>query len=170
MSRDEIINDAYRAFSNFSRPEHFTNYAHCEECAEHDETMRSCSLSDIGSNQVGNPGWSPIPFLTEQAYGYVMPRLLELALNNSFNNDNDPFVFQYLLALTPSPEHRTLDYFTPEQATVILNSLYYIRDHMATVIENECCESNLVEAITLWQSIAPKKAFQAPRNSGAPGL
>ena len=170
MSREEIINDAYRAFSIFSRPEHFTNFAHCEECAEHDETMRSHSLSDIGSNQVGNPGWSPIPFLTEQAYGYVMPRLLELALNNSINNDNDPFVFQYLLALTPLPEHRKLDYFTPEQSTVILNSLYYIRNNMASVIENECCESNLAEAITLWQTIAPNKALQATPKSGAPEL
>ena len=155
MSKEEIINDAYRAFSSFLRPEHFTDYTHCEECAEHDATMRSCSLPDIGANQVGNPGWSPIPFLTEQAYGHVMPRLLELALNNSFNSDNDPFVFQYLLALTPTPEHRKLDNFTPEQARVILNSLCYIRDNMMGVIEDECCQSNLVEAITLWQTIAP---------------
>lgn len=153
MNADKIINDAYRAFSSFSRPEHFTDYTHCEECAEHDETMRSCSLSEVGPNQVGNPGWSPIPFLTEQAYGYVMPRLLELALTNGTNAHGEPFVFQYLLALTPSPEYRKFDYFTPEQATVVLESLYFIREHMTAIVEDECCDKDLVGAITQWEAI-----------------
>lgn len=160
MSTEKIIKDAYRAFSSFSRPKHFTNYKHCEECAEHDETMRSCSLSELGLRQVGNVGWSPIPFLTEQAYGYVMPRLLELALTNGTNAQEEHFIFQYLLALTPEPKNRNLGYFSPEQATVVLESLYYIRGHMAEVVENECCKNDLTAAIAKWEAISSNKPLE----------
>jgi len=164
LDRERIISEGYRAFSNFARPEHFTNHTHCEERAEHDETMPSCSLSEIGPQHVGNPGWSPIPFLTESAYGYVMPRLLEMALSNGTNSDSDPFLFQYLLALTPAPEHKRLDYFTSEQANVILESLYYIRDRMGPLVERECCESDLSKAIALWQTIAPNGSLNRTPN------
>lgn len=167
MIAEMIINDAYRAFSSFSRPEHFTDYTHCDECEEHDNTMRSCSLSEIGSNHVGNPGWSPIPFFTEQAFGYVMPRLLELALTNGINAHGEPFVFQYLLALTPLPEHRKFNNFTPEQAAVVLKSLYYIRDHMGAVVENECCQNDLTDAIALWEAIAPNNSLNPTPHSSA---
>jgi hypothetical protein len=160
MDKQQIISDAYRVFSSFSRPEHFTNYDHCEECAEHDETMRECSLSDIGPEQVGNPGWSPIPFLTDDAFGYVLPRLLEMALENISNSDSDPFVFQYLLALTPLPENRSFSYFTPEQINTVRQSLYYIRDQLGSLVADECCEENLDEAITLWQKITPNNLFK----------
>lgn len=159
MSGDWIVSEAYRAFSGFARPEHFTDHTHCEECAEHDETMRSRSLGEIGIHQVGNPGWSPIPLLTERAYGYVLPRLVELALNSKPYPDS--FVFSYLLALTPSPEHRKFDYFTPDQRSIVLQSLYYIKDCMGAQIEWECCQSNLSEAIALWQAIAPNGSSKA---------
>lgn len=159
MNKEQIVSEAYRAFSGFVRPEHFTNHMHCEECAEHDETMRSRSLAEIGTQQIGNPGWSPIPFLTERAYGYVMPRLLELALSSGADGDadRDPFIFPYLLALTPSPEHRRLDHFTTEQRSVVLESLYYIRDRMRALVERECCESDLSEAIALWQTMSNRE-------------
>src|SRR5262245_53974195 len=76
----DIVSRAYRAFGSFDRPEHFTDHRHCCECAEHDETMRSRPLSEIGVAELGNPGWCPTVMFTEQAYGYAMPRLIELAL------------------------------------------------------------------------------------------
>ena len=145
--KERIVRAAYQAFASFPRPEHFTEHEHCEECDEHDATMRSRPLSAIGVEQLGNPGWSPIPMLTEQAYGYVMPRLMELALND------ENFVFSYLLALTPSPEHRKLDYFTRVQTAAVLESLYYMRDHMASIVEAQCCEDDLVQAIAKWRAL-----------------
>jgi len=147
-----IVGRAYRAFSSFARPEHFTDHTHCPECAEHDQTMRSRPHAAIGVVQLGNPGWCPIPFLTEQAYGYVMPRLIELALASSVERPGESYVFSFLLALTPAPEHRKLDNFTPEQAAVVLESLQHMKDKMWSVIEEACCEDDLAQAIARWNS------------------
>jgi hypothetical protein len=156
MGREGIIGNAYKAFASYARPEHFTDHTHCEECAEHDQTMRSRPLSEIGVAELGNPGWCPIPFLTKQAYGYVMPRLIELALTaGSPDRPGDSFVFCYLLALTPKPEHRDLDYFTSEQRAAIEASLHYIRDHMAPLVKTECCEDDLAMALARWQDPLP---------------
>ena len=151
--KEQIVRKAYRAFAKFARPEHFTDHTQSPECAEHDQTMRSRPLSAIGVVELGNPGWSPIPFLTEEAYGYVMPRLIELAVSSSVERPGESFVFAYLLALTPAPEHRKLDDFTREQTAVVLESLHYMRDHMASIVEWQCCEDDLAEAISRWQAL-----------------
>ena len=151
--KEQIVRKAYRAFAKFARPEHFTDHTQSPEAAEHDQTMRSRPLSAIGVVELGNPGWSPIPFLTEEAYGYVMPRLIELAVSSSVERPGESFVFAYLLALTPAPEHRKLDDFTREQTAVVLESLHYMRDHMASIVEWQCCEDDLAEAITRWQAL-----------------
>lgn len=39
MEKDKIIEEAYIEFSSFERPDHFTNFWHCKECAEHDATL-----------------------------------------------------------------------------------------------------------------------------------
>jgi hypothetical protein len=40
-SPDERILQIVRdAFASVPRPEHFTNYRHCDECYEHDELLR----------------------------------------------------------------------------------------------------------------------------------
>lgn len=153
MTATQIVGEAYRAFATFKRPEHFTDHTQSPEAAEHDQTMRSRPLSAIGVVELGNPGWSPIPFLTEEAYGYVMPRLIELAVSSSVERPGESFVFAYLLALTPAPEHRKLDDFTREQTAVVLESLHYMRDHMASIVEWQCCEDDLAEAITRWQAL-----------------
>jgi hypothetical protein len=38
------------------KPEHFTNYRHCCECAEHDATLLAHDVDSIGIEQLGNPG------------------------------------------------------------------------------------------------------------------
>ncbi|WP_372880091.1 hypothetical protein [Psychromonas sp.] len=36
----DFIDQAERLFGNEIRPEYFTDYLHCCECAEHDATLR----------------------------------------------------------------------------------------------------------------------------------
>ena len=38
------------------KPEHFTNYRHCCECAEHDATLVAQDVNAIGIEHLGNPG------------------------------------------------------------------------------------------------------------------
>ena len=39
QSDDEVLNAIHLAFSGCPRPEHFTNYDHCDECAEYDARL-----------------------------------------------------------------------------------------------------------------------------------
>ncbi len=52
----EILEQVKQVFSTAQRPEHFTNYTHCEECAEHDALLRSRDLDTLAIEDVGNVG------------------------------------------------------------------------------------------------------------------
>lgn len=76
----EVLADVRRAFSQVPRPEHFTDYKHCCECAEHDATLRAATPDTIGLAELGNPGWDPICFITVAGFQYYLPALARLAL------------------------------------------------------------------------------------------
>jgi hypothetical protein len=45
------------AFASCARPQHFTNFRHCCECAEHDELLRWRDRDTLRVEDVGNPVW-----------------------------------------------------------------------------------------------------------------
>lgn len=67
---EEKLQRIREAFAHEPRPEHFTNYTHCEECAEHDETLRAHHPDTIAEEHVGHAGWDPICFITEAGFRY----------------------------------------------------------------------------------------------------
>ena len=76
----EILQIVESAFAGVAKPEHFTNHLHCEECAEHDSTLRENDRSSLSLEHVGNPGWDPICFCSPQGKAYYLPSLIRLAL------------------------------------------------------------------------------------------
>ena len=77
---DELIERVRLACRDEPRPEHFTDYGHCCECAEHDATLRDAAPETIGLAELGNPGWDPICFVTPAGFRYYLPALARLAL------------------------------------------------------------------------------------------
>ena len=65
---------------NVPKPEHFTNYRHCCECAEHDETLLAQDVNSIGIEQLGNPGWDPLCFISPEGFLYYLPALIRITL------------------------------------------------------------------------------------------
>ena len=57
------VQHAKRLF-RMPKPVHFTTYRHCCECAEHDETLLAYDIDSIGIEQLGNPGWDPLCFVS----------------------------------------------------------------------------------------------------------
>ena len=89
------IKEAKKVFL-IEKPQHFTNYSHCEECEEHDQTLINSSIDSIGLNELGNPGWDPICFATNQGKKYYMPSFIRLSLESM----DDEFYFgQFLFHL-----------------------------------------------------------------------
>ncbi|MBT2118495.1 hypothetical protein KK141_22710 [Dyella sp. LX-66] len=67
------------AFGPLPRPEHFTNFEHCQECAEHDELLRNRTRETLAFEDVGNPGWDPMCFSTPEGLAFYLPSLARLA-------------------------------------------------------------------------------------------
>ena len=45
MPDTQTIDEAVQIFGKVARPEHFTDFTHCSECAEHDSTLRPFSAA-----------------------------------------------------------------------------------------------------------------------------
>jgi hypothetical protein len=81
MSTDaEILALIDAAFMSVDKPEHFTNFTHCEECAEHDEMLRSRDRESLRIEDVGNICWQPIGFSSPQGVAHFFPALARFAL------------------------------------------------------------------------------------------
>jgi len=80
------------------KPEHFTNYRHCCECAEHDETLLAYDVHTIGVEQLGNPGWDPLCFVSPEAFLYYVPALIRITLD-TMEKPQDRYLDQLLFHL-----------------------------------------------------------------------
>lgn len=77
---EKVLVTIDEAFGAVERPDHFTNYAHCCECAEHDDLLRNRTRETLGVEDVGNPGWDPLCFTSPEGIAYFFPTLARLAL------------------------------------------------------------------------------------------
>ena len=109
----ELLRAIERAFADVVRPEHFTNYEHCDECFEHDETLRGSTPATIGLAELGNGGWDPICYISVQGFHYYFPALARLALGQ----DQDWYLDQFLFHLQWPPE-RISDMTSAQRAAV----------------------------------------------------
>ncbi|WP_109124866.1 hypothetical protein [Dyella sp. C11] len=79
VKQAEAIAAVDEAFGLLSKPDHFTNYTHCPECADHDELLRNRTRDTLTFQDVGNPGWEPMCFSSAEGVAFYMPSLARLA-------------------------------------------------------------------------------------------
>jgi hypothetical protein len=148
---DRIIEEARKAFESIPRPEHFTNHEHCEECADHDVTLSSYDPDTLPFEVVGNPAWDPMCFVTQQAFLYLFPGLIRLALNGEGDED---YLEQFLFHVTyDGLDSRFFYLFNTEQRTVTLEALRFIAERNPDRITSLLLESEMETALTLWQTL-----------------
>ena len=75
VTQSEAIAAVDLAFGSLPKPEHFTNFKHCEECAEHDELLRSRTRDTLAIQDVGNPGSDPMCFSSPEGLAFYLPSL-----------------------------------------------------------------------------------------------
>jgi hypothetical protein len=93
MTDDEALTRVQDSFTGTGRPDYFTRYWHCCECAEHNDTLSRVTPDTISLQDVGHPGWDPICFTTEHAFTYFLPGLCRLALETHNAYYLDQFLF-----------------------------------------------------------------------------
>jgi hypothetical protein len=155
MSDDQAVLRRVRAaFAECERPEHFTNYTHCDECAEHDELLRSRDADTLRIADVGNPGWDPLCYVDAVGFGYFFPGLARLALD-----DPDPEYGWYVPQLLFPPTNlnqegvnRHLRDFSHEQRRAVVALLQRIVETRPHLADDYLCSNDLICAIDLWSA------------------
>ncbi len=141
------IEEAKRIF-NVNKPEHFTNFMHCDECAEHDETLKNADFDTIGLLQLGNPGWDPICFCSTDGKKYYMPAFIRVSLETI---DSDFYLAQFLFHLeNDGSENKFVLSCNNEQRQFIVDFLEYFIEQYPELIDLNMCSDDILRVREIW--------------------
>lgn len=152
MTDNEVLTLIESAFGGAPRPEHFTDYTHCCECAEHDELLRSRDVTSLCFDDVGNPGWDPMCFISAEGFRHYFPALARLALDG---HDSNWYIDQLLFHLGYSgTANRHLLFFSPPERNAVLMLLQHISLSRAKELKAYSLNDELQTVIRLWAGAA----------------
>jgi hypothetical protein len=155
MSTDsEVLDCIDAAFWSSPRPQHFTDFTHCCECAEHDELLRSRNRESLGIEDVGNPGWDPICFVTAEGFAYYFPSLARLALASPAG-PGGWYGPQLLFHLSYQAEdNRRYQGCTPAQRIAVARLLQHLIDSRSTLIDDYRASDDFARCCEIWNGAA----------------
>jgi hypothetical protein len=142
--------EALRIF-NVAKPAHFTNYKHCCECAEHDETLLNSDIDSIGLEQLGNPGWDPLCFCSPEGFIYYMPALVRLTLD-TIENPQESYVDQLVFHLIRDGSGNDLvKVASDEQRRFVSNFLEFLTiNYSAQLDDGTFTRDDIMKAHAIW--------------------
>jgi hypothetical protein len=143
------IQHAKRLFQ-MPKPAHFTNYRHCCECAEHDATLLAYDVDSIGIEQLGNPGWDPLCFVSAEGLLYYFPACIRLTLD-SLHKPPERYLDQLLFhVLYDGKANRIMRACSPEQRAFVAEFLAYVIDQYSVEIDEGTYADDLLQAYEMW--------------------
>src|SRR5439155_8216703 len=117
------------------KPAHFTNDRHCCECAEHDATLLAYDVDSIGVQQLGNPGWDPLCFVSPEGFLYYLPALIRLTLD-TMEKPQERYLDQFLFHLIrDGTDNDVVRACSPEQRAFVAEFLAYLIDQYSTELD-----------------------------------
>jgi hypothetical protein len=152
MSDADVLTDVAAAFAVCPKPEHFTDFTHCCECAEHDEVLRSKDVNTLQIEQVGNPGWDPFCFSSAEGLLYYLPAMARLALDEP-TEAHGWYADQLCFHLTyQGTSNRILRAASPRQRQAVAGLLRHIVETRGKLCEDTMRRKDLLTAAELWVS------------------
>lgn len=138
---------------NMPKPEHFTDYRHCCECAEHDQTLLACDVDSIGLEQLGNPGWDPLCFSSPEGLIYYMPALVRMTAD-TITNPGESYLDQMLFHLIKDgPGNSLVSACNNEQRKFIAQFLeYLIKEHAEEIAAEVFASDDILRAHEIWSN------------------
>ena len=151
MSIEQVIDEANAVCGQIQRPEHFTDYVHCCECAEHDHTLSAHSPDTITREALGHAGWDPMTFATDAGFRYYLPALIRMALTQT---GDDYYIDQFLSqVIRDGPRNSRWCACTPEERSMVLKALIALLETRAEEIEDSLDADHLMAAIDIWSDV-----------------
>jgi hypothetical protein len=133
------------AFALVAKPLHFTDYTHCSECKEHDDTLRRRTRDTLRREDLGNAGWDPITFSSSGGVGYFFPSLARIALLPALWRDHDWYGAQLVSHLSRGGvTNDFLAWCLPHQCEAVAVFL----EHLLATRMKELARYDLVDEVT----------------------
>lgn len=142
-------------FGSVGRPEHFTNHAHCCECAEHDELLRSRDRETLRLEDVNNPGWDPLCFCSPEGFAYFFPALVRFTLVEIESQSGwygDQLLFHLYSGFTENQFYR---YCLPSQRHAVSALLEHLIETRTETIESYAATDEFLRCHELWSDAQP---------------
>lgn len=135
---------------NTPKPEHFADYRHCCECAEHDQTLLAFDIDSIGLDQLG-PGWDPLCFSSPEGLIYYMPALIRLTVD-TISKPQESYLDQMLFHLIKDgPRNSLVSACNKEQRKFIAQFLeYLITEHSEQITSEVFAADDILRAHEIW--------------------
>jgi hypothetical protein len=153
MTDEAILESTRKAFARCTKPEHFVDHGHCQECPEcreHDDLLRSRDIDTLTIKDVGNCGSDPLCVTSPKGFAYFFPALARLVLQEPAG----PLGWygpQLLFHLThPGQAGRFRNHFSIEQKQAVVALLNHIGETRRSLLEAYLYVDALQTAIDLW--------------------
>ena len=142
------------AFSGTQKPDHFTDYTHCDECADHDEVLLKRTRETLQRKDLGNAGWDPISFCSAEGIAYLFPALARFSLIPDVWSDKDWYADQLLSHLSyQGPDNQFLFWCDEGKRTAVYSLLKHLLESRPVLILDSMCEKELKIATSTWQTL-----------------
>lgn len=150
-----VIQCIDQAFVGIDKPEHFMDYTHCPECAEHDATLRAKTRETLKRQDLGDAGWDPILFCSEDGIAYSFPALARVALLPAVWRDNSWYGSQLLSHLSiEGAANRFLAWCSPTQRSAVYALLQHMMTTRLEAISEYGDHDALLDALSAWNPAA----------------
>ena len=148
MSGRQLIDEATQIFGKVARPEHFTDFTHCSECAEHDSTLSAHTPDTITREALGHAGWDPMTFATDSGFRYFLPALVRMALTGT----GDAYYIDQFLSqvIRDGPRNSRWCECTVEERAVVRKALNWLLEERTEDVDNWLDADRLMQAIDIW--------------------
>lgn len=132
------------------KPAHFSDYRHCCECAEHDQTLLTLDVDSIGLAELGNPGWDPLCFCSAEGLMYYLPALIRLTLD-TMENPQETYLAQMLFHLVyDGANNRLVSACSKEQREFVADFLEYLMEKYSSQIDEGFTSDDILRAHEIW--------------------
>jgi hypothetical protein len=149
-SDEDVLAGIDEAFSSVERPDHFTHFGHCCECAEHDALLLERDRDTLAIEDVGSQAWNPITMATPEGFAYYLPALARLALDPlPLHFDWYGYIILFELRWD-GPRNDRWRFCTPEQRKAVALLLEHLFDSRADLFTLYDCHNELLEALVIW--------------------
>lgn len=154
-SDQDVLRELELAFAEQPCPDHFTDFAHCAECAAHDERLQACARAGLALEDVGYAAWDPFCAAVPASFAFFFPALARLALGPP-SDDHGWYGTQLLFHLSAARlDNGFFQFCTPGQRAAIGRFIGHLLESRAGLIDANRATDEMLDCYALWIGPAP---------------